>query len=87
MWVPLAILAVLSVVGGWVQIPEALPLPDVDLLHSWLEPVFAPAVEIASAASGAAAEACARRGDGPRSSPLGGGEALWAEIWDESSPS
>jgi NADH-quinone oxidoreductase subunit L len=76
MWVPLAILAVLSVVGGWVQIPEVLPLPDVDLLHSWLEPVFAPALEVASgaAAGGAHGEGMAHE------APLGGGESLWAEV-------
>ena len=76
MWVPLALLAVLSVVGGWVQIPEVLPLPDVDLLHSWLEPVFAPALEIASGAAAGGAH-----GEGMiHEAPLGGGETLWAVI-------
>jgi NADH-quinone oxidoreductase subunit L len=76
MWVPLAILAVLSTVGGWVQIPEVLPLPDVDLLHSWLEPVFAPAIEVASggAAGGAHGDAIAHE------APLGGGETFWAVL-------
>ena len=68
MWVPLAILAVLSVVGGWVNIPEALPLPNIEALHGWLEPVFEPARAVAEAAGIEAAHA----------SPLGGGEALWA---------
>ncbi len=74
MWIPLAILAVLSTVGGWVQIPEVLPLPDVDLLHSWLEPVFAPAIEVASggAVGGAHGEGLAHE------APLGGGETSWA---------
>ncbi|MEE8595610.1 MAG: NADH-quinone oxidoreductase subunit L [Gemmatimonadota bacterium] len=77
MWVPLAILAALSAVGGWVQIPEVLPLPNLDLLHSWLEPVFAPAVDVASAASGAAAGGA--HGEGmAHEAPLGGGEAFWA---------
>jgi NADH-quinone oxidoreductase subunit L len=79
MWVPLAILAVLSAVGGWVQIPEVFPLPDLDLLHSWLEPVFAPAVEIASAASGAVAEGAHSEGM-THKAPLGGVETLWAVI-------
>ena len=44
MWVPLVILAFLSVVGGWVNIPEALPvLPAVHALHDWLHPVMEPA--------------------------------------------
>jgi NADH-quinone oxidoreductase subunit L len=70
MWIPLAILAALSVVGGWVNIPEALPLPQVDFLHHWLEPVFAPGIEIA-----------AERGiQAAHHAPLGGGEALWAGL-------
>jgi NADH-quinone oxidoreductase subunit L len=77
MWVPLAILAVLSAVGGWVQIPEVLSLPHIDLLHSWLEPVFAPAVDVASAASGAAAGGAHAEGMA-HEAPLGGGEAFWA---------
>ena len=70
MWVPLAILAVLSMVGGWVNVPEALPLPHVGWLHDWLEPVFAPARAVAAGAGAHAAE----------TGPLGGGEALWAAI-------
>ena len=71
MWIPLAILAVLSVVGGWVQIPEALPvLPNVHALHDWLEPVFHPAVAVMEARGVHAAHVA----------PLGGGEAVWAGI-------
>jgi len=70
MWGPLAVLALLSLVGGWVQVPEALPLPHVDWLHAWLEPVFAPAVSILE--SGGVTHAHA--------APLGGGEALWATV-------
>jgi len=71
MWIPLAILALLSVVGGWVQIPEALPgLPSMHALHDWLEPVFHPAVVVMEARGVHAADA----------SPVGGGEALWAGI-------
>ncbi len=71
MWGPLALLALLSVVGGWANIPEALPvLPAVDWLHHWLEPVFEPAIAIAEA-RGLVAE---------HHAPAGGGEALWAGI-------
>ncbi len=70
MWGPLAVLALLSVVGGWVNIPEALPLPNIEWLHHWLEPVFAPAIGVAEA-QGILAE---------HRSPIGGGEALWAGI-------
>ncbi|WP_420441104.1 NADH-quinone oxidoreductase subunit L [Candidatus Palauibacter sp.] len=71
MWVPLAVLAVLSVVGGWANIPEALPLlPAVEWLHHWLEPVFEPAIAVKEA-HGFVAE---------HHAPVGGGEALWAGI-------
>jgi NADH-quinone oxidoreductase subunit L len=73
MWMPLAILAALSVVGGWVQIPDALPLPHVDLLHSWLEPVFEPALLVAAGVAG-------QHGEASHAAPLGGGEALWAAL-------
>jgi len=69
MWIPLAVLAGLSVVGGWVQIPEALPLlPTVEAFHHWLEPVFHPATEIMAARGVHAAHVA----------PIGGGEAVWA---------
>jgi NADH-quinone oxidoreductase subunit L len=71
MWIPLAILAVLSVVGGWVNIPDALPvLPGVHAFHDWLHPVFAPARGILE--SHGLHEA--------HTSPIGGGEAMWAGI-------
>jgi NADH-quinone oxidoreductase subunit L len=70
MWVPLVILAVLSAVGGWVNIAPALPLPDVEWLHHWLEPIFEPAIHVAEAHGIHKAY----------TSPIGGGEALWAEI-------
>ncbi|MHC4990006.1 MAG: NADH-quinone oxidoreductase subunit L, partial [Planctomycetota bacterium] len=75
MWIPLAVLGVLSLVGGWVNIPEALPLPHIAWLHHWLEPVFEPAMEVAAAhaATHAGVEAV-------HEAPLGGGEALWAAI-------
>jgi NADH-quinone oxidoreductase subunit L len=70
MWIPLAALGVLSLVGGWIQIPESLPLPHVDALHAWLEPVFAPATGILAAHGVEAAH----------TAPAGGGEALWAGV-------
>ena len=52
MWMPLAILAVLSIVAGWVNIPVACRCPDIQWLHHWLEPVFAPAHELAAGTRG-----------------------------------
>jgi NADH-quinone oxidoreductase subunit L len=50
MWVPLAILAALSVVGGWLNVPEAirqLPvlgwIPASGWVHEWLHLLIAPA--------------------------------------------
>ncbi len=44
---PLAVLAVLSAVGGWVNLPEwfteRLPVGRTEALHHWLEPVVGPA--------------------------------------------
>ena len=71
MWVPLVILAALSIVGGWVQIPDALPvLPGVDTLHAWLEPVFHSATSIMESRGVHVAH----------ESPVGGGEAMWAGV-------
>jgi len=70
MWVPLGILAVLSITGGWVNIAEGLPLPNIEWLHGWLEPVFEPAAHVAQEHGVLAAHAA----------PLGGGEAVWAGI-------
>ncbi|MFQ5677928.1 MAG: NADH-quinone oxidoreductase subunit L [Gemmatimonadota bacterium] len=70
MWVPLVLLAALALVGGWVNVPEALPLPGVEALHHWLEPVFEPARRVA-----------AGHGFEPgHRAPLGGGEGAWALI-------
>ena len=80
MTVPLIILAVLSVFGGWVNVPEALSesvvglfgaLPMSEWLHHWLEPVT----------EGAAAVQVAAMGDPSYSAPLiGGGEVVWALV-------
>jgi NADH-quinone oxidoreductase subunit L len=75
MWAPLAVLAVLSVVGGWVNVPAAvanLPvfgwIPSSEWLHHWLHPVTAVADGILETGRGALAEAA----------PIGGGAGAWA---------
>ena len=77
MWVPLAVLASLSVVGGWINVPEAIAelpvigwIPHSEWLHDWLHPV----VERADLVIGA------HVGESVHHSPLGGGEALWAML-------
>lgn len=70
MWVPLAVLAALSLMGGWVNVPEALPLPHIAWFHHWLEPVFAPARTVAAEYGVHLAH----------TAPIGGGEALWAGL-------
>ncbi len=39
MTIPMIILAVLTLIGGWLNLPELLPLGPTHLLSSWLEPV------------------------------------------------
>ena len=75
MTVPLLVLAVLSVVGGWVNVPHAigdLPvlgwIPHSEWLHEWLHPVTAAADGVIEEHLGAFREAA----------PLGGGEGFWA---------
>ncbi|HEU4648513.1 MAG TPA: NADH-quinone oxidoreductase subunit L [Gemmatimonadales bacterium] len=75
MYVPLVVLAVLSVVGGWINVPEAIGrmpvlgwIPHVEWLHHWLEPVTAAADRIQAANLPAVSE----------TAPFGGGEATWA---------
>ncbi len=79
MWVPLAILAVLSTFGGWINVPEAIRtsflgggglLPMTEWLHHWLEPLTAQAHHIQEEHLGELAHA----------SPFGGGEVAWAVI-------
>jgi NADH-quinone oxidoreductase subunit L len=77
MWMPLAVLAGLSVVGGWVNVPAALresflglgPLTS-EWLHHWLEPITARAHEVQLEHLGEVAHAA----------PIGGGEVAWAII-------
>ncbi len=65
----LVVLAVGSVVTGWVNVPEALPLlPEFTWLHHFLHPSFAAAEHILVEHLGEAAHVA----------PLGGGEGVWA---------
>ena len=76
MTVPLVVLAALSVVGGFLNVPEALHgtvlglfgAVPVEWLHHWLGPVIHAAEEIQAGAVGAAS----------KSAPVGGGEFAWA---------
>jgi NADH-quinone oxidoreductase subunit L len=76
MWVPLVILAVLSVVGGWINVPHAIAdtplglIPHSEWLHEWLHPVTAGAEDVFARQGIAAHE----------NAPFGGGEALWAAL-------
>jgi NADH-quinone oxidoreductase subunit L len=79
MWVPLAVLAVLSIFGGWINVPEAIRnsflggmgvLPMTEWLHHWLEPVTAAAHHVQEVNLGELSHAA----------PFGGGEVVWAVI-------
>ena len=79
MWAPLSILALFSVFGGWVNVPEAISgsflggfglLPMTEWLHGWLHPIVGVATEIQAA----------NAGDFANHSPFGGGELLWAVL-------
>ncbi len=77
MWIPLVVLAFLSVVGGWVNVPEAIGdapilgwIPHGEWIHEWLHPVT----------EGADAVIAANVGELAHSAPLGGGEVLWALV-------
>ncbi|MCA9738059.1 MAG: hypothetical protein KC645_10590, partial [Gemmatimonadetes bacterium] len=79
MWIPLAVLAVLSIFGGWINVPEEIhhsffglfgALPMSEWLHHWLEPLTHTADEIRVAQMGEMAHAA----------PFGGGEVLWALV-------
>jgi NADH-quinone oxidoreductase subunit L len=75
MTIPLIVLAFLSVVGGWINVPEAIartPLlgwvPHSEWLHEWLHPITASADDILINHVGAV----------QHHTPFGGGEATWA---------
>ena len=79
MWIPLAILATLSVFGGWINVTTDLresvlggfgALPMGEWLHHWLEPVTEAAHRVQEANLGELAHAA----------PLGGGEVAWGLI-------
>jgi NADH-quinone oxidoreductase subunit L len=77
MWVPLIVLAFLSIVGGWINVPEpiaALPvigwLPHSEWLHHWLHPVTASADYIFAT----------NVGELRQLAHFGGGEAFWAAV-------
>ena len=77
MWVPLAALALLSVVGGWINVPHAMAelpvigwLPHSEWLHEWLHPITQSADQVLETHVGALAG----------TSPLGGGEGVWALV-------
>lgn len=44
MTIPLIILGILSVIGGFIGIPEIFSGPNGNLFENWLEPIFAPAI-------------------------------------------
>ena len=79
MWVPLAVLAALSIFGGWVNVPHAIQdsflggfglLPMSEWLHEWLHPIAGVATEIQAA----------NAGEFSHHAPFGGGEVLWAVL-------
>ncbi len=77
MWVPLAILAVLSVFGGWINVPEDIAhapvfgwLPSSEWLHEWLHPVT----------ESAEAVLAVNVGEKLHHAPFGGGEVFWAAL-------
>jgi len=79
MTVPLGVLAVLSVFGGWINVPESVRnsffggfgrLPMSEWLHDWLHPVTAAADAIRLEQMGAYAY----------QSPIGGGHVTWGFI-------
>ncbi len=49
---PLVVLGVLSAVGGWLNLPAALPLGPVGMLESWLEPVVGAATTAVGGVAG-----------------------------------
>ncbi|MFO7892641.1 MAG: NADH-quinone oxidoreductase subunit L [Longimicrobiales bacterium] len=75
MWIPLGVLALASIVGGWINVPAALgrtPLlgwvPHSEWLHEWMHPLVTEADHAFEVHVGELAHA----------SPIGGGEVFWA---------
>jgi NADH-quinone oxidoreductase subunit L len=91
MTLPLAVLALLSVFGGWINVPEALQqsllggfgsLPMSEWLHHWLDPVIHDAVAIREEAllAAGALEGAHHHYGFLEHAPFGGGEVQWAMI-------
>jgi NADH-quinone oxidoreductase subunit L len=77
MWLPLVVLALFSVIGGWVNVPHAIGeaplfgwLPHSEWLHEWLHPITEEADAIMAAGLPAFAD----------HAPFGGSEVLWAAL-------
>ena len=77
MWAPLAILALASLAGGWINVPQAIGenallglVPHSEWLHEWLHPVTAGAQDVLAA----------HVGEPLRQAPVGGGEVAWAFV-------
>ena len=79
MTIPLIALAILSIVGGWINVPEEVAasplglagaLPTSEWLHHWLEPITAVAAQVRYE----------HLGEPGHVAPVGGGEALWAGL-------
>jgi len=49
---PLVVLGVLSAIGGWINLPELIPLGPVGVLDRWLDPVVGPSTARVAAARG-----------------------------------
>ena len=49
---PLVVLGALSAVGGWINLPEAIPLGPIGVLEKWLEPVVGAATAAVGGAVG-----------------------------------
>ncbi|MGH7467050.1 MAG: NADH-quinone oxidoreductase subunit L [Longimicrobiales bacterium] len=75
MTVPLIVLAVLSIVGGWINVPHAIAelpvlgwIPHAQWLHDWLHPITTAADDVLARQVGPASDMA----------PSGGGEGFWA---------
>jgi NADH-quinone oxidoreductase subunit L len=55
MTAPLIVLGILSVVGGWLNLPKAIPLGPTEVLDHWLEPVVGEATKLVTRGGGAEA--------------------------------
>ena len=77
MTIPLIVLALLSIVGGWINVPHAIKeipvlgwIPSSEWLHEWLHPITANADGVIATNVGPVLE----------HAPFGGSEAAWALI-------